>query len=137
MRPRGHPYTDAPMKLAALLAAVAVLAVACGSSKPKLYTLQKTKACLVKKNVRLGGRLDFVALTATGGALRAHLGANFVTVSFGATQDDADNIDQAYVNFHAKNVGITSVLYQQQNAVMLWHEHPSDADVATITGCLR
>jgi hypothetical protein len=125
------------MKLAALLALVVVVAAACGSSKPKLYTLQKTKACLARKHVRLGGRLDFVASTATGGAFKAHLASNFVTVSFGATQADADNIDQAYVNFHAKNVGIADVLHEQQNAVMLWHEHPSDADAATITGCLR
>jgi hypothetical protein len=34
-------------------------------------------------------------------------------------------------------VGIDDVLRQQQNAVMLWHEHPSDADLSEITGCLK
>jgi hypothetical protein len=29
------------------------------------------------------------------------------------------------------------VLRQDRNAVMLWHEHPSDADLATISGCLK
>jgi hypothetical protein len=34
-------------------------------------------------------------------------------------------------------VGIDDVLRQQGNAVMLWHQHPSDADLATITDCLK
>ena len=50
---------------------------------------------------------------------------------------DADNIDQAYRRFHAKNVGIDDVLREQGNAVMLWHAHPADADLARITGCLK
>jgi hypothetical protein len=49
---------------------------------------------------------------------------------------DADNIDQAYRRFHAKNVGIDDVLRTQGNAVMLWHQHPTDADISTVTGCL-
>jgi hypothetical protein len=28
-------------------------------------------------------------------------------------------------------------LRQQGNVVMLWHEHPSDADQATVVGCLK
>jgi hypothetical protein len=120
------------------LLALALLALAsCGSSGTKVYTVQKTRACLVKKHVPIGGRLDFVATTATGGAFKAHFGANFVTVVFGATQADADNIYDAYVNFHAKNVGINDVLRQQQNAVMLWHAHPADSDASTLAGCLR
>ena len=79
---------------------------------------------------------DFVAKTATGGALAAHLSGNRVTVVVRATVADADNIDQAYHRFRAKNVGIDDVLRSDQNAVMLWHEHPSDDDLATITGCL-
>ena len=73
----------------------------------------------------------------TGGAFRVTLPRNRVTVSFGLTVDDADNIDQAYRHFHAANVGIEDVLRQQQNAVMLWHTHPRSADIATITGCLK
>jgi hypothetical protein len=128
----------APRVVPAVLALVlAVGLVACGGSGHSLYTLQKTRDCLVAKHVALGGTLDFVATTATGGALRARLPPNFVTIAFGATTADADNIDQAYRSFHARNVGINDVLRQQGNAVMLWHEHPSDADLATITNCLK
>jgi hypothetical protein len=121
-----------------VLALALVLALAaCGGSGDSLYSLQKTRQCLAGNHVALGGTLDFVATTATGGALRARLPPNFVTVAFGATTADADNIDQAYRSFHARNVGIDDVLRQQGNAVMLWHEHPSDVDLARITECLK
>ena len=119
-------------------ASLVLLASACGGSgSSALYTLQKTRACLRANHVKLGGSLDFVATTATGGALKARLPSNFLTIVFGATVADADNIDQAYQQFHAKNVGIEDVLRQDRNAVMLWHEHPADADLAEITGCLK
>ena len=117
--------------------ALAFLLAACGGSGSTLYTVQKTQACFTSKHVALGGSLDFVATTATGGALRAHLATNFVTIAFGATAGDADNIDQAYRSFHGRNVGIVDVLRQDRNAVMLWHAHPSDADLAVVTGCLK
>jgi hypothetical protein len=124
-----------PILLSGLV--LAFLLAGCGGSGSHLYTLQKTRSCLTAKHVVLGGALDFVATTATGGALRAQLAPNFVTVTFGATTADADNIDQAYRSFHASNVGIDDVLREDRNAVMLWHEHPSDADITTITSCLK
>jgi hypothetical protein len=126
------------VKRIVLIAAPFLLLVAgCGGSGSSgLYTLPKTRACLAAKHVKLGGSLDFVATTATGGALRATLSDNFVTVVFGAATTDADNIDQAYRQFHAKNVGIDDVLRQDRNAVLLWHAHPSDADLAEIGSCL-
>jgi hypothetical protein len=128
-----------PVALGALACLVAVLA-GCGGgssdSASSVYSVAKTRACLVSKKVRLGGQLDFVASTATGGALRARLPDNVVTIAFGRTLADARNIAQAYVHFHAKNVGITDVLRTQGNAVMLWHAHPLDADLSLIQDCL-
>jgi hypothetical protein len=125
------------VKLAAVLVLVASIVVACGNQSGKLYSRDATRSCLADKNVRLGGPLDFVATTATGGALKAHTGSNVVTIVFGETLSDADNINDIYHRVAAKNVGIEDVLRQQQNAVMLWHEHPSNEDLATITGCLK
>lgn len=119
---------------------VSVAAAACGgSSHASLYAKGPTSACLTGKGLRVASvanSTDFVANSATGGAFRVKLPQNGVTVSFGLTLDDADNIDQAYRRFRAANVGIEDVLRQQGNAVMLWRSHPSDADVETITGCL-
>jgi hypothetical protein len=125
------------VKPLALLALLVVLASGCGGKSGQLYSLEQTKACLVKDGVRLGGPLDFVATTATGGATRAHFDSNFVTLVFGDTVDKADNINQAYHRFRSKNVGIEDVLRQDRNAVMLWHAHPSDADLARVTACLK
>ena len=127
------------MKWIALSGALlVVLASGCGGSgSSALYSLQKTQACLKTNHLKLGGPLDFVATTATGGALKARLPSNFVTIVFGATIADADNIDQAYQQFHSKNVGIEDVLREDRNAVMLWHKHPADADLTKITGCLK
>jgi hypothetical protein len=120
--------------LGALLAA-GVLA-GCGKQTPN-YSLAKSSACLHQNGVELGGPLDFVATTATGGAVRVRLRDNSLTLVFGQTQSDGDNIDAAYRRFHSSNVGIDDVLRRQGNAVMLWQQHPSDEDLATITGCLK
>jgi hypothetical protein len=115
--------------------AVCVLA-GCGKDTPT-YSLAKSSACLRQNGVALGGQLDFVATTATGGAVRVRLRDNSLTLVLGQTKGDADNIDAAYRRFHSSNVGIDDVLRRQGNAVMLWHQHPSDEDLATITGCLK
>lgn len=127
------------MKLVAavLLLATGLLAASCGRPSQHLATPAKTRSCLTKAGVRFGGQLDFVASTATGGALKAHLRHNDVTIVFGKTEADANNIGDAYRRFRARNIGINDVLHQQGNAVMLWRLHPSDADFARVTGCLK
>jgi hypothetical protein len=119
-------------------ALLAVLLAGCGS-KPsqKVYSLAKTKACLEAQPVRLGGALDFVASTATGGSVKVHTRNNFVTIVFGTDVADADNINSAYHHFAAKNVGVDDVLDQSGNAVMLWHKHPSQSDVDVVQSCLK
>jgi len=120
------------------LALVALIVVSCGAQGPKLAKLEPTRACLRAAGVRTDENLgDFIASTSTGGSFRAHLGKNFVTVVFSDTVELADGINDAYHTFRQKNVGIEDVLRQQGNVVMLWHEHPSDADQSKITDCLK
>ena len=121
------------------LALVALLVASCGAQGAKLAKLDPTRACLRSAGVRTDQNLgvDFIAGTSTGGAFRAHLGKNFVTVVFSDTVELADAINDAYHRFRQANVGIEDVLRQQGNVVMLWHEHPSDADQAKITNCLK
>jgi hypothetical protein len=116
---------------------LALAAAGCGSSKT--FTLDKTRSCLAARGVNIGGDLDFVAKTATGGAFAAGLGANSVKVVFGETQSDAEQIQQAYERFAFENVkaGLADVLRRDHNVVMLWHEHPQDGDVALVVGCLK
>lgn len=124
-----------------MLAAVTVVALSgCGSAVTSSYTKAATVACLQKAALSprpVSETADFVANSATGGAFVVQLFDNRVTVSFGETQSDADNIEQAYRRFKANNVGLDDVLRRQGNALMLWHVHPQDNDLATITGCLK
>ena len=128
------------MKRVALGASLILLVAACGKGGTTLYTRAATSACLQKTGYTpkpVSSSSDFVANSATGGAFSVDLTDNQVTVSFGETLTDADNIDDAYHRFRAANVGIDDVLRRDQNAIMLWHVHPQDADLATITNCLK
>jgi len=116
---------------------LAVGAAGCGGSKA--YSVGKTRSCLVERGVQIGGNLDFVASTATGGAFAARLGDNSVKVVFGETENDAEQIKHAYERFAFSNVkaGLADVLRRNRNAVMLWHEHPQESDLSLVTGCLK
>ena len=119
---------------------VVIISSGCGAGGTTIYTKDATEACLQDAGLQprpVTETADFVANSATGGAFVVQLVANRVTVSFGETEADADNIDQAYRRFKATNVGINDVLRRQGNALMLWHVHPQDDDLATITDCLK
>ena len=122
---------------AVILLAMCLVVASCGKPGQHLASPDTTRACLTKAGVRFGGQLDFVASTATGGALKAHVRHNDVTIVFGKTEADANNINDAYHRFRARNVGINDVLHQQGNVVMLWRFHPSDSDLALVRGCLK
>jgi hypothetical protein len=126
-------------RLAFLVAAAAIVVGLAGCGGQKVYTLDRSKACLQQRAVRIGGPLSFVANTATGGAFRANLPGNFVQVAFGDTQGSGIDIENAYQRFALPNVrpGLPDVLRRYNNAVTLWHVHPSDSDLALIVGCLR
>ena len=123
----------------AVFVLVLVVAGCGGSGGPSIYTLQKTRLCVTKNHsLKLNRKLDFVASTATGGALHVVMRKkkNAVTIVFGATVDDANNINDAYHRFRARNVGIEDIIRQDKNVVLLFKEHPTDAELATIQNCL-
>jgi hypothetical protein len=126
-------------RLALVGALVVLLAAGCGGGSSK-YTADRTRECLSSEDARISGASsDFVASTATGGSFVAHLGDNWVTVSFGDQENDAKDIQIGYQRLAGSNVreNITDVLSRYHNAVLLWHKHPASADVALVTGCLE
>ena len=124
--------------LAGIAVGIVLVAAACGGGA-KTYSLASTKSCLVQRGTQIGGKLDFVAETATGGALVSHLSDNFVTIAFGQDLTDGKQLELAYERFAFKNVraGLADVLQRYNNAVTLWHLHPSESDQALIVGCLH
>ncbi len=138
---RAPVTTLGPMRRAAcisVLAGAVVGLAGCGGGQSN-YTLSATKACLVQRGASVGGKLDFVAQTATGGALFVKLGDNSVTVAFGQTLNGGIQIQDAYERFAFKNVrvGLPDILRRYNNAVTLWHQHPLDSDLAIVVGCLH
>lgn len=126
--------------VAVLLAVLAAVALA-GCGTPPHYSLDKSRACFEKAGKRITAPTkDFVAESATDGTFRVWLHGrrgNFVTLSFGEDAADAKNIADGYLRFHAKNIGISDILYLEKNVVLLWREHPADAELSVVTDCLK
>ena len=125
------------LALAAVGVGIVLLAAGCGGSTT--YTVPRSKSCLEQRGVKIGGPLDFVANTATGGAFRANLRDNWVTIAFGENVKSGVDIENAYTRFALPNVrpGLADVLRRYNNAVTLWHQHPNDSDLSLVVGCLR
>jgi hypothetical protein len=121
--------------------ALAMLVAAAGCGGKSTYDPDKTKACLTQRGANIGAvpASDIVAQTATGGSFLATLSDNFVTVAFGQTAADGEQLQSAYERFAFKNVqsGLPDVLRRYNNVVTLWHEHPTDTDLALVVGCLH
>jgi hypothetical protein len=130
------------VKSFALIALLAFAVAGCGggSASSSAYTLAATKQCIeTKLGIHSFPALgdDFVASTASGGALRIRLADNAVTVLFGQSANEASNLADAYRRFHAKNVGVEDVLRTQGSSVLLWQLHPSAADENSVEDCLK
>jgi hypothetical protein len=125
-----------------VIALVAFLAAGCGggSTSSSVYTRAATKQCIeTKLGIHSFPALgdDFVASTASGGALRIRLADNAVTVLFGESANEASNLADAYRRFHAKNVGVEDILRTKGNSVLLWQLHPSAPDESNVEDCLK
>ena len=128
------------MRRILLSAALVCVVAGCGSPPVSHFSLEKTKACLTGKGARIvRPKSDIVASTASEGTFRAilHGGTNFVTLAFGADDQEALQIAQGYDRFHAKNVGVADILFRDKNVTLLWKQHPSSDDVDLVSGCLK
>jgi len=122
-----------------LLVLVALVAAGCGAKTS--YTAAKTRSCLQARGAKIvpPAASDIVATSAVGGSFKADLGDNFVTLVFGTDENSGQNLADAYQRFAFPNVrgGLPDVLRRYSNVVTLWHEHPQDADLSLVVGCLR
>jgi len=105
----------------------------------RLFSIEKTRACLSAHGVIIGHKLDSIAKGAPGGAFSADLRDNAVRLVFGRSDKDAREIVAAYTRLAFSDVrsGLPDVLRRYNNLVTLWHQHPQDADLARVIGCLR
>ena len=127
------------MRVRFVLAAVGFLAIVVGCGSQSIYRPPATRDCLVQRGERFGGKLDFIAQTAIGGALIARLPDNEVTIVFGQSVSEGKQVELAYKRLAFQNVrgGLGDVLRRYGNAVTRWQEHPTALDLALLEGCLR
>lgn len=125
--------------VAGLALAAALAGGGCGGEPtPEAYAPESTRACLEEAGHEVStDELDFVASTATGGAFRADVGENEVTVAFGETEEEAERTARAYRNFAGPTIPIDHVLFQVSNSVLVWGAPPSDDERGAVEGCLR
>jgi len=125
--------------LGGLVLIAALLGAGCGGgeSEPELYRLEPTRSCLEGAGLEVTTEeLDFVASTATGGALRTDIAANHATVSFGETPEEAERTAEAYRNFAGPRIPIDHVLFRYENAVVVWGAPPSEEERTRVVSCL-
>ncbi len=116
---------------------VVILAAGCGGGT-KTYSVDKSRACLVKKGLKVTNPppADLVANAAEGGAFSLRFPNNRVIVSFGNDRSGAERIVRAYQRFHRKVIALKDVLRAEHNAVLLWGVGPRDDDLKVIMDCL-
>jgi hypothetical protein len=125
--------------LAVGLAAAALLA-SCGAQDPnEPYRLEPTRECLEDSDLRVGKppRSDFVATTATGGALGVRFADIRLTLVFGESEEEAGRLDEAYRRFAPRRLPIDDVLKRNRNVVELWEFSPTIDHQDTLNRCLR
>jgi subtilisin family serine protease len=138
--------------LAAFSAAgvLVLLATGCGGSgsgaggSGPIYTAKATVPCLREKGFRhvttAAAKVGLIASVAEHGGLRATArSGNTVTIAFTASAEEVGGTERAFRRF-AKGVykgHIRDVMRAQGNAVLVWAETPSDAELADALGCLR
>ncbi len=137
----------------AALSAVGVLvfvAAGCGGSgsgaggSSAIYTAKATLPCLREKGfthvTTAARKVGLIASVAEHGGLRATAkSGNTVTIAFTAGANDVGGTERAFRRF-AKGVykgHIRDVMRAQGNAVLVWTETPSDAELNDALGCLR
>ena len=105
----------------------------------RLFSVEKTRACLSAHGAVIGHKLDLIAKGAPGGAFSADLTDNAVRLVFGRSESDARKIVATYSRLAFTNVrsGLPDLLRRYNNLVTLWHQHPQEADLALVIGCLR
>jgi hypothetical protein len=123
------------------LAAILLALAGCsrGGEVNSPYELEPTRECLVDADLRVGAvpRSDFVASTASGGALRVRFADIRVTLTFGEDEAEASRTEQAYRMFAPRRLPIDDVLRRDRNVVELWEFAPTIDHLNTLNACLR
>ncbi|HWE82564.1 MAG TPA: hypothetical protein VG265_13020 [Gaiellaceae bacterium] len=133
-----------------LAVAVAILggAAGCGSrpagsgppsvAAPPIFARTATRSCLVARGVPIGGTVDFVGSTASGGAFVAHFGRRSVTVAFGLSISEGETLQAGYRRLSAPAIRaqLGDLLRRYDNVVTLWGSSPPARAFVLLADCI-
>jgi hypothetical protein len=100
--------------------------------------LKQAERCFKAVNIpaTTDGLDDFVAENALGGAIKAPLQGNVVTISDGLTPAGAIGIVHGYERL-AQNLDLAHLLRRESRFALLWGNPPTASQTRTISACLR
>jgi hypothetical protein len=131
------------VRVALVLAAVALLAAGCGARSSAPFTAKATSPCLKKqgftKVTTAAAEVGFIAgFAANGGLTATSPHGNRVTVAFTASPDEVPSTERAFRKAAPPilKAHFADVLRSNRNAVIVWTTAPSDADTSSLNGCL-
>jgi hypothetical protein len=127
-----------------LLAPLALVAAACGSSTVKPFLPEPTAKCLRGESFTVSTAdrdVPLVAAAAANGGLRAtpQGGGNTLIMAFAEDGKDATNVERAIRRVAPATLRphLQDVMSAKRNAVLLWTVSPTAAQQATALDCLR
>jgi hypothetical protein len=117
-----------------------LLAAGCNPALKPYDDVSGTGRCLKAAGYRVQAHFnDFVASTATRGALRATKNYNVLTVSFGKNAHEARSLRRAYRRFMPKRRArhIMEITEIEKNVLLLWTTTPTREELDAVVACLK
>ena len=132
------------MRRLLLLAPLALVAAACGSTTAKPFLPDPTAKCLRGQGFTVStaeADVPLVAAAAANGGLRAtpQAGGNTLIMAFAEDGKDAGNVERSIRRVAPPKLRphLQDVMSAKRNAVLLWTISPSAAQQAAALDCLR
>ena len=99
--------------------------------------LQQVQNCLETAGIGSStDGLDFIAANASGGAVKARVQDNVVTISDGLSPAGAVGVVHGYRRL-SQNLPLTRILVQQGRFALLWGKPPTRLERVAVARCLR
>ena len=136
------------LRLLSLALGFVVLLASCGPAQgppDDFYEVDTTRKCLADAGFRITtdpDEIGLITLTAPAGGFRAYHpgGANSLTIAFGNTKEEAQQMVRAFqaqATTRQQRRRLRTLLEGQGNAVLVWISEPSEADRELVRNCLK
>jgi hypothetical protein len=119
---------------------VGALSTGCNPAREPYGDVRGTAKCLREAGYSVTTNAnDFVASTASRGALRASRNFNLLIIAFGEDASEAASLRRAYQRFMEKRRArhLKDISEIEKNAFLLWTTTPTDEQLRGVLACLK